>query len=100
MLCYMFYILIKPVRIWVAVKIIIIIIIIIIYRLVVRNPVMMLFSVLIFFVKMGVATMRAPYGLGPPTRPKNSPARWTFWANRYLEIFRGEPPAPLPEHVP
>ena len=32
---------------------------------------------------MGVATTRAPHGLGPPN-PTN---KWTFWANRYLKMM-------------
>ena len=72
----------------------------IIYRLVVRNSSYdAYFSFLIVCVtfgeKMGVATTRAPNGLGSPNWPKRWPTGWTLKAvgqpiirNRVFEIFK------------
>ena len=66
----------------------------IIYRLVMRNPSFdAYFSFLIFWAKMGVATTRAPNGLGPPKFTKKL-ADWADLFGRLLsrnlvfEIFR------------
>ena len=52
--------------------------------------------------KMGVATTRAPNGLGLQTPLKSWPTRWTFWADHYLifmfsKFFSGEPPLKISE---
>ena len=75
----------------------------IIYRLVMRNlSYEAYFSVLIFWAtfggKMGVATTRAPNGLGPLKTTKKLAQRVSLlghepiFRNHVFEIFRGEPP--------